>query len=72
MHPENRSRKFYYLTQKGKELLPIMIEMAKWGAVYFPDLERIQGVYAKLRNNTSEKLHAQVLKKLSDWESENL
>jgi len=72
VHPENRSRKFYYLTTKGKELLPIMIEMAKWGAVHFPELERMQGVYEKLRANTSEKLCAQVLKKLSAWEKENL
>ena len=70
-HPENKSRKFYYLTKKGKALLPILIEMAKWGAVYLPDLERMQGVYAKLRANP-DKIRATVLKNLSAWESENL
>ena len=72
IHPGNKSRKFYYLTKKGKALLPILIEMAKWGAVYLPDLERMQGVYAKLRANPSDKIRAVVLKKLSAWESENL
>ncbi|CAN5178907.1 hypothetical protein BH10CYA1_BH10CYA1_60930 [soil metagenome] len=70
-HPENKSRKFYYLTKKGKALLPILIEMANWGAVYFPALERMQGVYAKLRSNP-DKVRAAVLKNLSNWESENL
>jgi DNA-binding HxlR family transcriptional regulator len=72
VHPENKSRKFYYLTGKGKALLPTLIEMAKWGAVYFPDLERMQGVYARLRANPQDKLRAEVLKKLSAWELENL
>ena len=70
-HPENKTRKFYYLTAKGKALLPVLIEMAKWGAIYFPNLERMQGVYTRLKANP-EKVRKDVLKNLEVWESENL
>lgn len=32
--PENRSKFIYYLTQKGADLLPIIIELMDWGARY--------------------------------------
>src|SRR6185369_164201 len=47
VHPENRSRKLYYLTAKGKGLLPILVEMAKWGAKYFRDLPAMQPLYKR-------------------------
>lgn len=30
--PENRSKLIYRLTQKGKDLLPVMLEIAAWSA----------------------------------------
>lgn len=71
MHPENKSRKFYYLTEKGKALLPMLIEMARWGSIYLPELERMQGVYAKIRANP-ERVRKSVLQSLSVWEKEHL
>ncbi len=35
--PEKGSRFIYRLTQKGIDLLPVLIEMMKWSAVYDPD-----------------------------------
>jgi len=32
--PENRSKFIYHLTQKGADLLPIIIELMDWGARY--------------------------------------
>jgi len=35
--PAKGSRILYRLTQKGVDLLPVLIEMMKWSAVYDPD-----------------------------------
>ncbi len=35
--PEKGSRFIYRLTKKGIDLLPVLIEMMKWSAVYDPD-----------------------------------
>jgi DNA-binding HxlR family transcriptional regulator len=70
-HPDNRSRKLYYLTDKGKALLPILLEIAKWGSDYFPDLPRMQPVYKRLKKNP-EALKIFVAKEIEKWERENL
>lgn len=70
-HPENKSRKYYYLTEKGKALLPMLIEMARWGAIYLPDLERMHGVYAKLKTDPG-KVRVAVLRSLRSWERDHI
>lgn len=34
-HPSNKSRKLYYLTTRGKDLLPMLVEMIRWGKSIF-------------------------------------
>ncbi len=34
MSPKNKSKNIYSLTQKGADLLPIVIEIMDWGAKY--------------------------------------
>ena len=38
--PENKSKYIYSLTEKGADLLPIIIEMMDWGAKYIKDCPR--------------------------------
>lgn len=38
--PENKSKYIYSLTEKGADLLPIIIEMMDWGAKYIRDCPR--------------------------------
>lgn len=38
-HPQFRSRKLYYLTEQGKDLLPILVEMSLWADKHLPDSE---------------------------------
>lgn len=38
--PDNRSKFLYYLTQKGADLLPIIIELMDWGARYHDNCPR--------------------------------
>src|SRR3989338_3925487 len=33
-HPKHRQKKLYYLTSKGKDILPLMVEMIIWGGTY--------------------------------------
>jgi DNA-binding HxlR family transcriptional regulator len=71
VHPENRSRKLYYLTAKGKDLLPILLELAKWGAKYMKDLPAMQTLYKRLGRDENG-LKAQVIADIQKWEAENL
>lgn len=70
-HPQNRSRKLYYLTDKGKDLFPILAEMAKWGAKHLPDLPAMQGLYLRLRTEP-HKIRDEILAQISQWEREFL
>lgn len=66
-HPENRSRKLYYLTAKGKELFPILVEMARWGAKYFSDLPAMQPLYERMRNEPGA-LTREIFERIETWE----
>jgi DNA-binding HxlR family transcriptional regulator len=44
-HPTNKIRKLYYLTNKGKYLLPITLEMVFWGGAH---LEALKPARAKI------------------------
>lgn len=68
-HPENRSRKLYYLTEKGKDLFPILAEMARWGAKYFPDLPAMQPLYERLRNEPGA-IRKEIFARIAEWEIE--
>lgn len=67
-HPENRSRKLYYLTAKGRELFPILSAMAGWGAKYFSDLPAMQPLYNRMRTEP-QKLRAEIFERLDAWEA---
>jgi DNA-binding HxlR family transcriptional regulator len=70
-HPENKSRKLYYLTSKGKDLMPILVEMVKWGAAYLPETKEMKLIFERVKNDP-EQLKAQVLESLDQWEKQML
>lgn len=70
-HPQNRSRKIYYLTAKGKDLFPILAEMAKWGAKHLPDLPAMQEMYFRMKTEPA-KLQAEIFARIAAWEAEHL
>ncbi|MCB0711459.1 MAG: helix-turn-helix transcriptional regulator [Ignavibacteriae bacterium] len=64
-YPENRTRKVYTLTKKGKDLLPILLEIIAWSGTY----DRKSGAtkeYVHRICNDREKLMAEVLDNLSE------
>lgn len=71
-HPDNKSRKLYYLTKKGKALMPVLKEMLVWGQNYLPyQSEVMKPIYKKIEED--EKGFAkEILKRLNDWEKEFL
>jgi DNA-binding HxlR family transcriptional regulator len=70
-HSENRSRKLYFLTRKGKDLYPILSEMAKWGSNHLTDLPAMQPLYARLRTSPDE-LRGEIFDRIARWEGEHL
>lgn len=70
-HPTNKSRKLYYLTQKGKDLLPILIEMIIWGGSYLPKNEVMEPLCTRVKADPA-KFKAQVLRSLEESEHETL
>ena len=70
-HPDNRSRKLYYLTQKGKDLLPVLLSIARWGSDYLPELAIMRPLYERVKADPRG-LEKEVLKKLAAWEEKNL
>lgn len=51
--PTNKSKFDYYLTQKGADLLPILVEIADWGGKY-SEKSRQSELYKKIKNNKAE------------------
>jgi len=70
---ENLSRFVYSLTDKGKDLLPLLLEMVEWGVKYDPQPgipdNIITGAPARLLERSCEKrdaLIAEILSKLEE------
>lgn len=70
-HPSNKTRKLYYLTQSGKDLLPILLEMVRWGGVHLPPTEMMKPLYKRV-SEAPESLMTEILHQLTDWEKRNL
>lgn len=70
-HPETRTRKLYYLTQKGKDLLPVLGSMAQWGSKHLPDLEAMQPLFERLRVEP-KKVQSEIIARIEKWETEHL
>jgi DNA-binding HxlR family transcriptional regulator len=71
-HPDSGRRKLYYLTEKGKGLVRVMIEIARWADhnlgkwVHIPDDKR------PFVDCPVEYVVKMVLQQLDEWEKENL
>lgn len=66
--PKNKSKYIYRLTQKGIDLLPVMIEIMQWGAKYNPNtspkeiIKRLKQDKEGLIKEYSKKLKEQIKK----------
>ncbi len=51
--PDNKTKYIYSLTEKGADLLPIMVEIVSWGNKYDPETE-IEPEFARRMKNDKE------------------
>ncbi len=70
-HPSHKTKKFYYLTQEGKDLLPLMVEMILWGGTYraSPDMPKARFEYVKRH---PQRFMQETLRALEAWEAKHL
>ncbi len=66
-HPGHKSKKLYYLTQKGKDLLPLMVEMILWGGTYRASPDMPKECFNKIKRNP-RKFIRDTLRELRIWE----
>jgi len=64
-HPESKAKVLYKLTQKGIELLPILMEIYLWGEKYF-SLSEQHTVFLKEVKKDKEGFIKATMAKLSD------
>ena len=70
-HPKHKSKKVYYLTQKGKDLLPTIIEMIIWGGTHNPAPDIPRERFERIRKEP-KKVIKEILGNLLTWEKQNL
>jgi DNA-binding HxlR family transcriptional regulator len=64
--PDNQTQYIYELTDKGLDLLPVILQMIVWGAKYDPKTEAPPQIVRQIRKN-----QAHVMKELADRVKEN-
>jgi DNA-binding HxlR family transcriptional regulator len=70
-HPDHKSKKLYYLTQKGKDLIPVIMEIVLWSEAYH-ELPDIVVSKVKIMRQNPKKYMQKLLKDLNEWEKKNL
>ncbi len=70
-HPTHKTKKIYYLTDKGKGLLPLMVEMILWGGTYFASPSMPKARFQKIKHNP-KRFMRDVRQALKIWEETNI
>lgn len=71
-HPQSKRRKLYYLTDNGKSLAPVMIEIARWSEKNFSEHVHIPDEKRAILDLPLVKSTQIIQKQLNAWEKENL
>lgn len=53
-HPDSKAKVLYKLTQKGIDLLPVMIEINLWADKYFKISPELKKIIAKIKTNKAD------------------
>ena len=70
-HPTNGTKKLYYLTVKGKTLMPLLIEMILWGTEQISNTAAPPEVISAMQTDRAQ-FSKQILEILHSWEEEYL
>ena len=71
-HPESKRRKLYYLTDKGKDLIHLMLEMVLWANRNIGVLLKVPEDKITFLRTDPNGFKAFVLNQIEDWEKEYL
>lgn len=69
-HPDSKKRKLYYLTNKGKDLIYIIIDLAKWANSHLKEVISIPDSAKPLLNLSQEEASKMILSKINQWEQQ--
>ncbi|QSX38233.1 winged helix-turn-helix transcriptional regulator [Shewanella sedimentimangrovi] len=61
----DKRRKVYALTQAGKDMLPLLLEMIVWSSKYAPDTNLPKQLLNRLKNDR-EKVISELMEKMAD------
>ncbi len=53
-HPDSKAKVLYKLTQKGIDLLPVMVEINLWAEKYFKISPELKKIIAKIKTNKAD------------------
>lgn len=70
-HPQDRKRKFYYLTGKGKSLIHPLMALVRWSRRHLPDTYLSPEAAMELENNPEGMIRKALLLQ-ERWEAEHL
>lgn len=70
--PDNKRDKLYYLTEKGKGLVYVMIEIARWADLNIGEKIDIPDERRPFLDNPPKQVAKMVFKQLEEWEKNNL
>ena len=70
-HPGHKSKKNYYLTEKGKALLPLLVEMVIWGGTYFAAPDMPKDRFNRLKRAPGKFMKGR-LEELAKWEKKHI
>ncbi len=68
-HPDSKRRKLYYLTDKGKDLIYVMVPLVRWSLKYRSDEVEIPPEMAAALQQGEDYFIRGILSGLSSWES---
>ncbi len=70
-HSSHKLKKLYYLTQKGKDLMPLIVEMIIWGGTHRASPEMPKAHFNRIKRDP-EMFMQSALKALRAWERKNI
>jgi DNA-binding HxlR family transcriptional regulator len=69
-HPQSKRRKLYYLTDMGKGLLPVLLEISRWSDAHLGEWVFIPDEKRAFLDAPPEAAREMILRQLSAWEDE--
>jgi DNA-binding HxlR family transcriptional regulator len=68
IHPQDRKRKFYYLTDMGKGLVYMMVHLIRWSEQYLSEYIDIPPEKKQLITNDPNRFIELTLQQINEWE----